>query len=339
MKVWKILSPKVLTVEERPDAISTATQAKVKITKVLISYPEIREYSGAAGNRHPRVPGMFAVGVVAETGEGCVKVEKNTRVYINGMRPCGECAECRKGNEELCLSPKIAGLNTDGFLRDFAVVEEEDLCPLPPSVSDNQALYAGIISMCESVVNKLAVPKGTHIAVIGAGETGNILSQLLIYHQAVPVLIDSDESKLAVAAKCGIYYTLKADDTLIKNLSEITGGRMAEGCVYTSFCALAPDLPFELTAVRGKVIYAGLEFPEIGVKLKAALEKKLTVTGTTDDFAQSYAAINLLVNKAVDFTPFQVEERNISEISDIFAEKNQMLEKEKRVIPAILNML
>ena len=96
MKVWKLLSPKVIAEEERPDSIASPTQAKVKIAKVLIAYPEIRAYTGAAGIRYPRVPGMYAIGVVVEAGEGCVKVEKNTRVFLDGVAPCGECAECKK---------------------------------------------------------------------------------------------------------------------------------------------------------------------------------------------------------------------------------------------------
>ena len=52
MKVWKLLCPKVIAEEERPDSIASPTQAKVKIAKVLIAYPEIRAYTGAAGIRY-----------------------------------------------------------------------------------------------------------------------------------------------------------------------------------------------------------------------------------------------------------------------------------------------
>ena len=309
MKVWKLLSPKVIAEEERPDNIASPTQAKVKITKVLLAYPEIRAYTGAAGIRYPRVPGMYAVGIVAETGGGCVTVEKNTRVFLNGIAPCGECAECRKGNGAECLSPKVAGIDRDGFLRDFIVTEESALTPLPPSVKDDAALYAGI------------------------------LSQLLIYRQAVPILIDTDEERLAKAAAGGVYYTLKADENLISGLSEITGGRMAEGCVYTSFNDISPDLSFDITAPRGKVIFAGMEFPEISVHLKKALSKKLTVTGVTNDYEQSAAAINLLVNKAVDFSALTGEEKSAADIQAMFAAKAELLEKDKRVSPSILNMM
>lgn len=339
MEVWKLLSPKVLASEERPDNVASPTQAKVKITKVLLAYPEIRAYTGASGIRYPRVPGMYAVGVVAEAGEGCVTAEKNMRVFLDGAAACGECSECRKDNGENCLSPKIAGIDRDGFLRDFIVAEESELTPLPSSVSDDAALYAGIVSLCESIADKLDVPKGTHVAVIGAGETGNILSQLLIYHQAVPILIDSDEARLAAAAQCGVYYTLKADDDLLKNLTEITGGRMAEGCVYTSFNGLSPDLPFEITASRGKVIFAGMEFPEISVHLKKALDKKLSLTSVSNDRERSAAAVNLLVNKAVNLSPLIAEEAAAADIPALFAAKAELLDKEKRVSPTILNMI
>lgn len=98
------------------------------------------------------------------------------------------------------------------------------------------------------MIDRLNVAKGTHVAVLGAGEIGNILSQLLIYHQAVPILIDSDEEKLAVAAQCGVYYTVKADETMEENIARITGGRLAAGSVYSSFCGLAPTCPSALPA-------------------------------------------------------------------------------------------
>ena len=97
MKVWKILSPKVLTSEERPDNLTDDAQAKVKVTQLLLSGSDVRSYSGALRPKYPVVPGMFAVGVVGEAGAACVKVEKNTRVYIHDAFPCGGCAQCLVG--------------------------------------------------------------------------------------------------------------------------------------------------------------------------------------------------------------------------------------------------
>lgn len=202
MKTCKIVFPRVLQTEERPDNISSPEQAKVKITSALLTAVEYAAYRGDEDLKYPLVPGRFAVGIVVEAGENCCAVEKGTRVYLNGVYACGQDAE-----EKLC----VAGADCDGFLRDFIVTDEEKLSPLPAAVSDKEAVFTEAVALCEAVADKIEADKGRHIAVIGATALGMILCQLLIYHQAVPVLIDSDPEKLKKANRAGIYYTLAAD--------------------------------------------------------------------------------------------------------------------------------
>lgn len=189
------------------------------------------------------------------------------------------------------------------------------------------------------MIDRLNVAKGTHVAVLGAGEIGNILSQLLIYHQAVPILIDSDEEKLAVAAQCGVYYTVKADETMEENIARITGGRLAAGSVYSSFCGLAPDLPFGITAAGGIVVYTGYGFPEISAQLKTALDKHLTLTSVSNDRSGDAAAINLLVNKAVNLAPLNPQKYPASKLAEIFRGEAEKAEAGKRTQCCIINML
>ena len=338
MKTWKILSPKVLTEEERPDNITADTQAKVKVTQVLFTGTELSAYLGHPKPKYPLIPGRFAVGVVGETGAACT-VEKNERVYFRDCSPCGACPACLHGDADNCAEPKTAGVNMVGYMRDFVVAQESGLSPLPPSVSDDEALFIGIVSHCEAVIDRLNVAKGTHVAVLGAGEIGNILSQLLIYHQAVPILIDSDEEKLAVAAQCGVYYTVKADETMEENIARITGGRLAAGSVYSSFCGLAPDLPFGITAAGGIVVYTGYGFPEISAQLKTALDKHLTLTSVSNDRSGDAAAINLLVNKAVNLAPLNPQKYPASKLAEIFRGEAEKAEAGKRTQCCIINML
>ena len=338
MKTWKILSPKVLTEEERPDNITADTQAKVKVTQVLFTGTELSAYLGHPKPKYPLIPGRFAVGVVGETGAACT-VEKNERVYFRDCSPCGACPACLHGDADNCAEPKTAGVNMDGYMRDFVVAQESGLSPLPPSVSDDEALFIGIVSHCEAVIDRLNVAKGTHVAVLGAGEIGNILSQLLIYHQAVPILIDSDEEKLAVAAQCGVYYTVKADETMEENIARITGGRLAAGSVYSSFCGLAPDLPFGITAAGGIVVYTGYGFPEISAQLKTALDKHLTLTSVSNDRSGDAAAINLLVNKAVNLAPLNPQKYPACKLAERVRGEAEKAEAGKRTQCCIINML
>ncbi len=339
MKIWKILSPKTLTSEERPENIDSNTQAKVKVTKVLLTDTDFRIFNGTSKPKYPVVPGRFAVGVVTEAGADCVNVEKNTRVYLHDVLPCGKCPECVNGKPENCTAPTTAGLNREGYMREFVVSEETDLSPLPPSVSDKEALFIGVISMCESVIDRLDVAKGMHVAVFGADTIGNILAQLLIYHKAVPILIDADEAKLSAAAQCGIYYTLKSDASLNENLLRITGGRLASASVFCSFSGLSPELTFDATAEEGTVVYVGFEFPDSSARFKTALDKRLTLTSVTNDDSGNAAAINLLVNKAVNLEPLGFEEVPFAQANELFSKQGSVIEKNGRACYGILNML
>ena len=338
MKIWKILSPKILTTEERPDNITTATQAKVKVTHLLFSENELPAYRGTLRPKYPVVPGRFAVGVVAEAGTGCIKTEKNTRVYIHDVIPCGQCAACCAGAPESCASMRAAGTACEGYLRDFVVTDESNLSPLPLSVSDEEALFIGIVSLCEAVIDRLDVTKGKHIAVFGGREIGNILCQLLIYHQAVPIFVDTDEESLYLASQCGIYYTIKADSMMEETILRITGGRLVSDSVYCTGSELPPALPFDMTAADGLVVYAGFDFPDFSAPLKPALEKRLTITAVTNDYSNNATAINRIVNKAVNLNPFLFQKRPVAEIAALFAEEAKRAESGGHVPYTLVNM-
>lgn len=339
MKIWKVLSPGVLAEEEKPESIQTPTQAKVKVTRLLLSPAEVRVFDGSAGVAYPVVPGRFAVGVVSETGEGCLSVEKNTRVYIRDVAPCGRCEQCVTGRPENCTHLVAAGEGRDGALRDFLVADESVLSPLPPSVPDDKALFIGIVSMCEAVVDGLNAAKGMHIAVFGADAVGTLLCQLLIYRQAVPILIDADEELLKRAQGCGVYYTVKADEGLEEHVARITGGRMAAGSVYTSYCPVPPETAFATTAAGGTVVYTGLGFPPVSVPMKAAQDKRLTLTTISNDYSNCAAAINLLVNNAVDPAPLIAAHRPAAEIADALAEGAKLQKEGGRVPCTVIDLL
>ena len=339
MKIWKILSPNVLATEERPDNLTSPTQAKVKVTQVLLSGTELRAYSGVSKPKYPFVPGRFAVGVVGEAGEDCVKVEKNTRVFLHDAIPCGKCEHCLAGNEDSCSDVQIAGVNTEGYLRDFVVTEEAHLSPLPPSVSDTEALFAGIVATAENVIDKLNVSKGSHVAVFGAGELGNILSQLLIYHQAVPILIDADEERLKTAAQCGIYYTVHANEEMLGEVTRITGGRLASAAVHCSYNNLSPVLPFAVTAFGGMVVNTGFSFPECTAQLKPAFDKQLTLSAVANDYSNIESAINLLLNKAVNIAPLHLVTHPVSDAAAVLGDGAAKAKNGENVPVSLLNML
>lgn len=330
MKVSKIVFPRVLQTEERSAGAVGPEQVKIKVTSALLTNCEYSAYRGNEDLKYPIVPGRFAVGIVVEKGENCFGVDKNTRVCLNGVTAMGN-------NEDQQLL--FAGADTDGFLCDFAVLDEDKLSPLPSSVSDREAVFAEMLALCEAVADKIDAGKGKHIAVVGATALGVILCQLLIYHQAVPILIDTDPDKLEAAGKTGIYYTLQADETLIENISQLTGGRMASAGIYLNDSRLAPELAFTVTRSGKNVVFAGFTPPERNISLKEVFCKNLNVFSVNNGYSYVSAAINLLVNKAVNPLVFECSVITQPELEATLTEGANMLDSGKYPPCVILNKM
>lgn len=334
MKTCKIVFPRVLQVEEKPDNISSPTQAKVKIVTSLLSPVEYSAYNGREGLKYPLVPGRFASGIVVETGEGCISVEKGTRVYLNAIT-----AQEQDDDDEEDEIISIAGVNSDGFLRDFVVAEEDMLSPLPPAVNDAESVFVEPVALCEAVTDKLKADKGKHIAVIGADALGILLCQLLIYHRAVPILIDTDTEKLKLANKAGIYYTLEANESLLENISQLTGGRMAYGGVFITESKLSPELVFSATRKNGSVVLAGFTTTEHKITMEKAFNKNLCVYSVNNGHSYTSTAINLLVNKAVNVASLNAPTLLKENLEQTLEQGAKLLEEGKNPSITILNMM
>ena len=294
MKIWQLMSQKNLQRSTAPDLKIDANTAKVKITKALLSEADVAAYTGALKPNYPLIPGRFAIGMVTEAGENSF-MKKGDRVYLAHTTE----------NE---LSPdglQIAGQTVDGFYRDFAIVDENNAYVLPTSVTDEAAFLIEAVALAERIVEELEIGVGQHILVLGGGLYGNILCQILIYHRAVPILIDNNAERLARAKKCGIYYTLPFDETLKSSIEQVTGGKNADGAIYLAFNnRIEPSAVFNFLARDTSVAFCSLVEKPLTVNIENALKNNITVKGVTECREYVSSAINILANKAVTFSEF-----------------------------------
>ncbi len=294
MKVWQLTYPHNLQHVTSPDLKLSEKTVKVKVTKALLSESDVAVYSGAVKVKSPFIPGRFAIGQVTEAGEDSF-VKKSERVYLAGTTE-DECAPD---------GLKIAGETADGFYRDFVLAGVDDVYPLPSSVSDEAAFLIDAIAQAEHVIDEMHVDVGQHILVIGGGLYGNILCQILIYHRAVPILADNNPERLARAKRSGIYYTYPNDDTLKSRLLEVTGGKLADGAVYLAFAnRCEPSVMFPLVKRDAYVAFCSMTNKPLHVNLENAIKNNVTIKGITESREFVSTAINLLANKAVNFSEF-----------------------------------
>lgn len=303
MNVWKLNAAKSLVKTEEPTPEPEAGKYKVRITKLLVNGVDAAIYRGETKVKYPLVPGRYAVGIIADEGDASL-YPKGTRVLLHTYVPAPDTGTAKKDfSEDEVL---VCGRTRNGFLRDFVFVGKDEMTPLPDSVSDESALLLHHIALAKSAVDALDAQKGEHVAVVGADLLGNLICQLLIYEQASPILIDAYPERLEFARAGGVYYTLLQDETLLGNVAEITGGRLAGGAVFvTSARGNETSLPFTVCAREKRIVLCGCETAGLNMNLEALLTKELSVFGVHDGRDCLENAINLIVSGAIDLSAYR----------------------------------
>lgn len=305
MLYWQISEPKKIEQLSGKENIDSVNCIKIKIKQVLLTQADIDLYLGADSCEYPVVPGSFAVGEVSE-------VVKGNDVY--GLKPLDKIYLDRSS-----VNPDEDSIaQSSEFLKDFIVANKDDIFILPPSISINDAIYIEYISMSLKTFDKLDIQKGEHVAVIGGGILGNIISQIINYHQGVPIIIDNNDENLKTAEQCGIYYTTKADGNFEKYIKEITGGRMVHKIVYLSDSQLSSDISLKLARKNAIIAYIGFGKSNIKLSCSVAMKKQLSVTFVNDGNGYTETAINLLANKAVNLSQFNIQKVAFSGVKRIF---------------------
>ena len=303
----QITGKKTLETISKKELFDSVDSAKIKITKALFLQEDFNTLGGDPRAVYPIIPARVGIGKVVETcGNEVFGIERGARVFPHPEIPCGKCSECAKGDKAHCSSFNIAGKTMDGYLRDFAILPDDAISILPPSVSDSDALFIDHVALCDKVIDSINLQKGEHVVIVGGDALGIILAQLVIYYQGVPILVDNNDNNIIIAKNAGVYSTLFADNKIDKNVSELTGARLAKKVVYMTGSNLNTDIALKLAGQNATVCFAGFGTPSIKVNFNIALVKQLNFKCVTNGYGNIESAINLLANKAIDASVFAI---------------------------------
>lgn len=157
----------------------------IEIKFAGICHSDIHTAHGEWGPvNYPLVPGHEIAGIVTEIGENVEKYKVGDRVGVGCMvDSCGECVNCRKGEEQYCLNgnvPTYAGVDkygepTQGGYSTHIVVTEDFVVKIPDNIGLDAAaplLCAGITTY--SPLNHWGAGPGKKVAVVGLGGLGHV---------------------------------------------------------------------------------------------------------------------------------------------------------------------
>ena len=205
MKAWVVRQPgpvdgDPLVFLDRVAPVPGAGEIRVQVTVCGVCRTDLHLAEGdLAPHARDVVPGHEVVGIVDQLGSGATRFAVGDRVGIAWLRStCGVCRFCRRGDENLCVTPQFTGWDSDGGYAEHAVVDERFAYRLPERFGDEQAaplLCAGIIGF--RALRRASLPPGGRLGIFGFGASAHLAAQVAIAEGAtVHVMTRAPEARI-----------------------------------------------------------------------------------------------------------------------------------------------
>ena len=149
--------------------------------------------------------GHEAVGIIEALGEGVTSRSIGERIAAPFLRSaCGQCKQCRRGEENHCPNATTLGMTHDGSHAEYFVALADFVVPVPDGVSPEQAapLACAGITMLGALRNA-KVGIGTVLGVVGVGGQGHLAIQLAKVMGAKVIAMDINPDKIKLALEVG----------------------------------------------------------------------------------------------------------------------------------------
>ncbi|MBN1164375.1 MAG: alcohol dehydrogenase catalytic domain-containing protein [Candidatus Krumholzibacteriota bacterium] len=261
---------------------------KVRVAGICSTDLEIlRGYMGFRG-----VPGHEFVGTVVSA----------PRRELEGMRvtgeiniPCHRCSICRRGLEKHCPQRQVLGIRgRHGAFAEYLALPVKNLHPLPPSLSDEEAVFTELLAAAYEIPERLRIPRDSRVAVLGDGRLAALVAQVLYPRAGEFLLFGRGEGKMERLRNIGLP---------VVNISE--KDKYLRSYDIVAECTGVPaglSLASQLARPQGTIVLKSTFFSASGSNLSAVVVDEQTIHGSRcGPFAE---ALRALAAKRVQVLPF-----------------------------------
>jgi propanol-preferring alcohol dehydrogenase len=116
----------------------------------------------------------------------------------------GSCRFCQRGSENLCLSSRYTGYDTDGGYAEYALAPENFAYELPDDFDDEHVaplLCGGLIGY--RALEKAAVPENGRLLLVGFGSSADIVLQIALHRGYQVHVVTRSENHIERARQLG----------------------------------------------------------------------------------------------------------------------------------------
>jgi threonine dehydrogenase-like Zn-dependent dehydrogenase len=223
-----------------------------------------RGYYGFAGT-----PGHEFAGVVVEA-DSPAWIGRRVVGEIN--LGCGACQWCRRGLGRHCPGRTVLGIvNHPGAFREFLTLPERNLHALPDTLPTARAVFAEPLAAACEILDQVALPCASEIAVLGDGKLGLLIALVLNAYGHRVHQFGHHPEKLQIASRAGVATEVAASalpemayDWVVDATGSPEGFRQA----------------VRMTRPRGTVILKSTVHGLVGVDTAPVIVNEITLVGS-----------------------------------------------------------
>ena len=324
-----------LRLMERPTPKPTGTEVLLKVVAAGVCHSDLHIWDGFydlgggkrlkladRGVKLPLTMGHENVGDVVAMGPDAKGVKIGDRRLVHPWLGCGECAVCRRGDEQFCRTPFSIGVFRSGGYADHLLV------PHPRYLFDigNIAPERAAPLACSGITTYGALKKvgpslqEEPVVIIGAGGLGLMC---LALHRAMggkgAIVVDIDPVKREAALKAGAQAAIdpSAADAAKQIIEATKGGAWA--VIDLVGATRTVQLALNSLVKGGKLIIVGLFGGDITVPTPSFPLRAMTIQGSyVGSLTEMAELLDLVRRKGVPDLP--VATRPLAAVNDALNE-------------------
>jgi 2-desacetyl-2-hydroxyethyl bacteriochlorophyllide A dehydrogenase len=285
MKAMAIAEDRTLEPTELEERPLEAHEARVQVAFCGICGSDLHlrpSPAVAAGS----IMGHEFSGSIAELGSDVEGFQVGDRVAVFPFAPCGECANCRRGDDHVCQNAAVTGLGlgmNPGAYAESVVVDRSMLVPIPDRLSfEHGALVEPLAVALHGIELGEARPDRAgfdRCVVIGAGPIG-VMTALGLRARGIDRVLVIERNERRQERMRALGFEAVGLDGVHERVLGWFDGEPADVVLECAGNPAAPQLAIELVRSRGIVVLLGVLEEPVEISQLVLLIKEAQVRGS-----------------------------------------------------------
>jgi len=204
MRALTVVEPGVLELQLRAPLLASDRAALVAPEVVGVCGTDLDIIDGTIDPHFVRYPLVLGHEFAGTLRSAAGALAAGTRVVVEGIVPCGVCAECLRGATNRCVTYDEFGFIRDGAAADLLLAPHALIHPLAATVSWESAALVEPAAVVWRALTRAAPASGGRVLVVGDG-TVALLAALLVrqFEPAEVAVLGAREEQAELVAAVG----------------------------------------------------------------------------------------------------------------------------------------